>query len=670
MAEFGHFALCLAWFLALIGLCAGVFAGWKRSPAFYFATRNAAILSAISSLLALFSLGACFLSSDYTVQYVWQHSNRAMQDVYRIAAIWGGMDGSMLLWCAMLAVSCAIVAWRSIEQPRVLMPWVLAVLHSSLLFFLTVTVFYTNPFRYLNADIIPGDGKGLNPLLQNPYMAIHPPTLYLGFTMLAVPYAFCMGALLSGHLSNEWIRLTRRWTLIGWAFLTCGIMLGGHWAYLELGWGGFWAWDPVENASFLPWLTATAFLHSVMVQERKEMLKIWNVWLVVLSYALTVFGTFLTRSGIVQSVHAFASTDVGEVFLQYLAAIVILAVILTVVRRKELQAARHIESILSREAAFLLNNLVLLSICFATIWGVLFPILSEAVTGKKQTVGIPFFNAVNVPLFLVLLFLMGIGTLIAWRKASWSSLRRTFLGPFLASLGVAIVLLWAGITEFYPVLAYALSFFAVSTVLIELHRGVRATKASSAQQNHSTLSATSALIQRHRTRYGGYIIHVGAAIAAVAITASMAHKVEKEFSLKVGDAFEVGRFRISLDKLESGKNSNFESLIAITPVRLVKDGSLYTELRPEKRFYFKTQEPTTEVALKMSPREDFYLVLAGISADGSEATFKVFINPLQMWLWIGGVVMILGSIFVLLPKQFAANPLLSRAPYGAEGKKV
>ncbi|MCB0340022.1 MAG: cytochrome c biogenesis protein CcsA, partial [Bdellovibrionales bacterium] len=372
MTEFGHFTLLCAWVLSLLGVGFGLYAGRSQSYRWLVVTRNASILVGVSTFFSLLSLGVAFYQSDFTNQYVWQYSNIAMEPIYRITAIWGGMDGSMLLWVGILTLAISVLALHTFEYPRRLIPWVLAIANTSSLFFLTIVVFYTNPFRHLVSTVLPPDGNGLNPLLQNPYMAIHPPMLYAGFTLLAIPYAFCMGALLSGSLSNEWIRLTRRWTLIGWGFLTVGIMLGGHWAYVELGWGGFWAWDPVENASFLPWLTATAFLHSVMIQERKDMLKFWNVWLVTLTYGLTVFGTFITRSGIVQSVHAFASTDIGEVFLQYLSFIFLLALVLVLYRRKELRPARHIESLFSREAAFLLNNLVLLSIMFATLWGVLF----------------------------------------------------------------------------------------------------------------------------------------------------------------------------------------------------------------------------------------------------------------------------------------------------------
>ncbi|MCB0337249.1 MAG: heme lyase CcmF/NrfE family subunit, partial [Bdellovibrionales bacterium] len=509
----------------------------------------------------------------------------------------------MLLWCAMLGVCGAVVAARSSRYPQSLMPWVLAVANSSSFFFLTVVVFFTNPFRHLKTDFIPPDGNGLNPLLQNPFMAIHPPTLYLGFTMLSIPYAFCLAALLSGSLSNDWIRLTRRYTLIAWGFLTAGIVLGGYWAYIELGWGGFWAWDPVENASFLPWLTATAFVHSVMVQERKNMLRFWNIWLVVGTYGLTVFGTFLTRSGVVQSVHAFASTNIGWMFLVYLGVLFVFTAILTFYRRKELKSERKIESFFSREAAFLLNNLVLLSICFAILWGVLFPVFSEAVTGTKQTVSIPFFNAVNVPLFLILIFLMGIGPLIAWKKASFKSLIQTFTFPFIFSLILAGVLVWAGIVSFYPVLAYSLCFFVLLTILGELHRGLKAQRG--AGQSTNIVSDGSRLLRRHRTRYAGYLIHLGVLIAAVGITASMAHKVEREFTLAESESFEIGRFSLKLDHIESRRKSNYAALYAAVDLATRSDGKFIRRLEPEMRVYFlnRGQETTSEVAINKSFRE-------------------------------------------------------------------
>jgi cytochrome c-type biogenesis protein CcmF len=650
MSAFGQFALTFSWIVSLFACISGIFAGRSGKDSWFFTVRNATIFVTLGTFLALASLAYCFLNNDYAVQYVWQYSNRAMPSMYKVSAIWGGMDGSMLLWAGILSLFGATLAFYAARYNRKLLGWTLAVFNSSTFFFLTVVLFYTNPFRYLKQEFIPLDGNGLNPLLQNPYMAIHPPCLYAGFTSMAIPYAFCMGALLAGELHNEWIRLTRRWILIGWMFLTIGIFLGGHWAYLELGWGGFWAWDPVENASFLPWLTATAFLHSVMVQERKDMLKFWNVWLVVLTYALTVFGTFLTRSGIVQSVHAFASTDVGEVFLQYLAILLIVAGVLTWYRRKELRSTRHIESLISREAAFLFNNLALLSICFATLWGVMFPILSEAITGKKQTVGIPFFNAVNVPLFLILLFLMGVGPLIAWRKASLSSIRQIFLKPFLSGFVIALILLWGGVTSFYALLAYGLSVFIVGTIFGELHRGYRTVSTTA-----NPIAATTKLLKRHRTRYGGYFVHFGVVIAAIGITASMAHKVEKEFSLTLNESTEIGRFRFTLQSLTPGRNDNYESLIAEVALKNNADDTLLTVMHPEKRFYFTNKETTSEVALRMSAREDVYLVLAGIGDDGKSAYFKVFLNPLQLWLWVGGLIIVVGTIIILLPASERAR---------------
>lgn len=649
MAEFGHYAQVLAWFLAGIGIVAGLISGRNGSEAWLKTARNATLLVGVTTNLALISLGYLFYVSDFSVKYVWQFSNRAMESNYKLSAIWGGMDGSMLLWCGFLAIAAAIVAYLVNQYPKRLVAWALAILNVATFFFLTVVVFYTNPFRYLGQPFIPPDGNGLNPLLQNIYMQIHPPSLYVGFTLFTVPYAFCLGALLAGEKSNEWIRLTRRWTLVGWGFLTAGIMLGGHWAYLELGWGGFWAWDPVENASFMPWLTATAFLHSVMVQERKNMLKMWNVWLIVLTYALTIFGTFLTRSGVVQSVHAFAETDVGEVFLQYLAIVILAAVIITWKKRDLLKPERTIESFFSRESAFLLNNLLFLSICFATLWGVLFPILSEAVTGTKQTVSIPFFNKVNVPLFILLLLMMGIGPMIAWRKATLSNLRKAFLAPAITSLLMTVILLWAGIREIYPLFAYVISFFALMTIFVEYHKGVRTTQAKN--QGQGIAAATNELIKRHRSRYGGYLIHIGVVVAAVSITASMAHKIEKEFSISRGELVSVGRFNFRLDDVRGEQNENYESLLTKMSVFNKDNGNLIEEMHPEKRYYIQSKETTTEVALRMGPREDIYIALAGWDDQSGKATYKVFINPLQVWLWVGGLIMIAGTVVVLIPDK-------------------
>ncbi len=644
MNEIGQYSLSLAWGFALLGVFAGFYSGYKENYNILALSKRLTISVFICTLISILTLGYLFLTNDYSNQFVWQHSNSSMPPIYKIAAIWGGMDGSMLLWGFILSFCNFLVALRVYSYPKELSPWVLAVLNFSMLFFLTVLLFMTNPFRYVLAEFVPPDGNGLNPLLQNPYMAAHPPMLYLGFTTFTVPYAFCLAALFSNKLDNVWIILTKNWSLLAWGFLTIGIVLGGHWAYIELGWGGFWAWDPVENSSFLPWLTATAFIHSVMVQERKNILKVWNIWLVVLTYSLTIFGTFLTRSGIVQSVHAFASTNVGWVFLVYLSIILIVTLILTITRYKNLKSKNRIQSLLSREAAFLFNNLILLSIAFATLWGVLFPVFSEYFTGIKQAVGIPFFNTINVPLFLALIFLMAMGPLIAWKKANLKNLKKTFIKPFLVSLTVGIILLWSGINRFYPTLSYCLCSFVFFTLMTELHRGV------STQKGSNSIEKTTKLLRKHKSRYAGYLVHAGVTVMVIAITASMAHKIEREFSIGIGDEYQVGRFKLSLNSITTNDTKNYSALIAETQVNAIKDNSKVALLKPELRHYFRNKESTTEVALKMGLKEDIYLVLAGLDDSGKRASFKIFINPLQIWLWIGAIIVVFGTLIVLLSR--------------------
>lgn len=663
MTELGHFSLCLAWVLAFFGVVGGALAALRNSARLFSSVTSATLSVTLCTSVATFALGYAFLHDDYSVQYVWQFSNRDMDPIYKISAIWGGMDGSMLLWAFILSLGGGLVAWRSAGVSRRMMSWVLSVVNSSNLFFLTVVVFLTNPFRHLKAPFIPPDGNGLNPLLQNPLMVVHPPMLYLGFTTFAVPFAFCMGALFSGQLTNDWIRLTRRWTLVAWGFLTAGIVMGGHWAYVELGWGGFWAWDPVENASFLPWLTGTAFLHSVMVQERKNMLRFWNIWLIALTYGLTVFGTFLTRSGVVQSVHSFAETDVGWVFLLYLGILFAATCALTYYRRAQLRSERAIESLFSREAAFLMNNLALLSICFATLWGVMFPVFSEALTGTKQTVSIPFFNQVNVPLFLGLIFLMGIGPLIAWRRASLSNLRRSFQWPVVLASIIVVILIWAGVQGFYPILSYGLCAFVLFTILGEVHRGMLAQRSSAGPEG--LVSGARRLVSRHRIRYGGYLVHFGVLVATIGITASMAHKIEQEFRLGKGESTQVGRFSFQLRGIAERSTPNYNAVYAEVEVRSASGGDVIHVLKPELRSYTRNRETTTEVALRVGHREDLYMVLIGLDDNGEKAALKLFINPLQVWLWYGTIFMIIGTVVVAWP-SFRRQPALETSPVQQE----
>jgi len=498
---------------------------------------------------------------------------------------------------------------------------------------------------------MPTNGNGLNPLLQNPSMLIHPICLYLGFTGFVIPFAYCMAALLSGDLSGQWIQLARRWTLVAWGFLTVGIILGGHWAYIELGWGGFWAWDPVENASFLPWLTATAFLHSVIVQERRNMLRIWNVSLCALTYILTVFGTFLTRSGIVQSVHAFAEGNVGQWLLTYIVFITLLTIVTIAYRYRELRSPESLESYFSREAAFLFNNLVLLGICFATFWGVMFPVFSEALGYEKSVVGPPFFNQVNGPLFLVLIALMGYGPLISWKRNSWQNFAKLVWRPLLAGSAVTVLFLGIDGTRIIAAVSFGLFVFVLGTIMGEFHRAARIRRELS--QGEGALQSLVSVVRRKPERYGGYIVHLGVVFMAVGITASTIYKIEKDFVLKLGQPAELGGYSLELMSLQEEQFKNYAALRAVVQVRDAASRQILGELHPEQRFYPASQQTTTEVDTRATPWQDLYIALGGIDPELKEtgAAFKVFINPLQFWVWVGGMIM-LGGTLVLVVSAF------------------
>jgi len=604
---------------------------------FYFSTLTLGIAFVI--------LIYAFLNDDFSNLYIWQHSNTSMNPIYKLTALWGGMDGSMLLWAFILSLISSIAVLGYKKYPKELTPWLVFFLNTTVLFFLTIIIFVTNPFRFIGVDFIPSEGNGLNPLLQNPYMAIHPPLLYLGFTTFAIPYAFCMAALSSRILDNRWLELSRKWTMLAWCFLTAGIALGSHWAYLELGWGGFWAWDPVENSSFLPWLTGTAFLHSIMVEIRRGMLRIWNIILIISTFCLTIYGTFLTRSGIVQSVHAFASTDIGWVFLLYLFIIITLSIFLILRSKKLLQSKREVLNFFSKEVAFLLNNLVLVSICFATLWGVMFPVFSEAITGEKQTVTVPYFNAVNIPLFLFMLFIMSFAPFIEWKEATIKKLLKKFLYPILAASFSFIFLTLTGINTFYTLLSYSLSILIIFSLSIEIYKSLLT------QTDKTVIAKGKTLVKRQYRRLAGFLVHIGVAIAIIGITASMSHKFEKEFSLGVGESIELRRFKLELNDFGTFNNNNYEALYSENTLYSLKDNKKIADLKPELRYYFKNEENTSEVSIKMSFLEDFYLVLAGVDETGTKATYKVYINPLQVWLWIGVLIMLLGGGLIIIKKE-------------------
>lgn len=651
--RFALLAAVYAVVLALLGERLG------RAPLVRSAERAVYAVFGLVSI-AMVALLYALLAHDFRVQYVASVSNRAMPTFYVIAALWGGQDGSMLLWLWILALYSVLVVTQNRSRNRELMPYVSATLMLTALLFLAMLVFAEDPFRQL--PHLPPDGQGLNPLLQHPLMVIHPPNLYLGFVGYAVPFAFAIGALASGRLDSQWIRSVRRWTLVPWLFNTVGVLLGGQWAYVELGWGGYWAWDPVENASLMPWLTATAFLHSVMIQEKKGMLKVWNMALVILTYGLSIFGTFLTRSGVVSSVHAFAESSLGTYFLLYLAVALGIAVTLLIKRLPQLHSDHRLEAVLSRESSFLFNNLFLVGIMFAVLWGTLFPIVSEALRGVKISVAAPFFNQVNVPLGLALLLLAGICPLIAWRKASARNLRRNFLYPLTLSLLATAGLYLGGIRHIVALIALSVCLFVFGTIVLEFYRGTRARRAS---QGGGVGQALMSLVRRNRQRYGGYIIHFGVVLIFVGLTGSSAYQLEQDIVLRPGERAQVGPFMLQYDQLTHTVQATHETFRAT--VQVTRSERPLTILYPEKRLYFAQNQPTTEVALRTTLWEDLYVILAGFEPSRL-ATFKVFVNPLVSWLWMGGLVMVLGTLIAIWPERRAPHTLRQRTAVAAAAR--
>jgi cytochrome c-type biogenesis protein CcmF len=602
-------------------------------------------------VLASVGLWTALLSRDFSLEYVASHISANMPSVYIFTSFWSGQAGSMLFWALILSMYGTIAISTSRTRNRELVPWATGTLAAILLFFIATTCFKANPFTRL--DFIPADGKGMNPQLQNFGMAVHPPNLYLGYVATAIPFAFAIAALFARKLDAEWLSVVRRWALLSWFFLTIGIVLGMWWAYVELGWSGYWAWDPVENSSFLPWLTTTAFLHSIMIQEKRGMLRKWNVVLVVVSFLLAIFGTFITRSGVIESVHSFAQSPVGPWFATFFFLATGISIYLVGTRLKDLEAKAELESMVSREAAFLYNNLVLCGIAFAVLWGTVFPLLSEWATNSKITVGPPFFNTVNVPLGLLLLALTGIGPLIAWRKASVSNLKRQFAGPTISGLVVGVVLFVMGMRKPYVLVAYILCGFVTGTIVQEFYKGIRARQSI---HNESVLTGFIHLVARNRRRYGGYIVHAGIVMLFAAF-AGMAFKSEYDITLKTGQSFETKdpyghqwRF-VSQGVSTSDRKDRSTVTVGLDAFR---DGQRVGIISSEKRTYFDSQrrqlfQPITEVGIHYTAREDTYVVLAGIR-DSDTAELRVTFNPLVVWVWAGGFIMMIGGLIVMWPQ--------------------
>jgi cytochrome c-type biogenesis protein CcmF len=604
-------------------------------------SENAAMAVFAFITLASAAMIYALLTRDFQVEYVWNYSNRSLSWFYTLTAFYAGQKGSLLLWAWLLSIFSVIVVFQNRKKNRELMPYVLGILMSITFFFTVLMVFSTNPFELLN--FTPRDGQGLNPLLQNPGMIFHPPTLYLGYVGITVPFAFSIAALITGRLGDVWIKTTRRWTIFSWFFLTVGNLFGMEWAYVELGWGGYWAWDPVENASFMPWIMATAYLHSVMIQEKRGMLKVWNLVLIFLTFLLTIFGTFITRSGIISSVHSFGESTLGWIFLIFLFVVLAFSLFLLIYRLPHLKSKNQLDSLLSRESTFLYNNLLFVGIAFTVFWGTLFPIISEAVRGVKITVGAPFYNAAIIPIGLALLFLTGLCPLVAWRRSTLRKFTKKILYPCLFSLIGAGVLLFFGIRSFYPLITFTLCIFVAIVLFTEFLNGTRARHSLSGE---GYFSAFYNLMTRNKRRYGGYVIHFGIILIFMGFGGN-AFNMERQITLNKGESFSIKNYTLRYDALSNYPTAQKDKVVAT--LTLFNDNHKVGILSPEKSMYKGQNQATTEVAIRSTLKDDLYVILAG--HDKESATFKVLVNPLVIWLWIGGGIMGLGTVIVMLPNR-------------------
>jgi cytochrome c-type biogenesis protein CcmF len=659
MASLGQFLLLAAFVVAAYAASVSVAGARRRSPrliesgvgAFYLI----AAIMAVASAVIVYS----FVTGDYSIKYVQRYSDSVQPLFYKITSYWGGLDGSIMFWVFMLSMFGSTAVYVNRERHRELIPYVVAVIAVVEMFFLLLMVVHNNPFAtYLTES--PTDGRGLNPLLQNFYMVIHPPTMYLGFVGLTIPYAFGMAALITGHLDDAWLRAVRRWMMVAWFFLSFGLMLGMIWAYEELGWGGYWGWDPVENAGLLPWFTATAFLHSVMVQERRGMLRVWNVTLVIITFFLTIFGTFMTRSGVVQSVHAFGEDiALARMFTAFMIATLGISFAFVIYRLPLLRARNELDSWVSREAAFLANNWILLFAAVFVLFATMFPTLSEAVTGERLTVGPPFFNKWMLPIGLTLLLLTGIGPLLAWRKSSIVNLRDQFLFPASCAVVVGGAVAALGVRVWSSGLCFAFSAFVVGTISQEFWRGARVRQSATGTDLATALIG---LVSRNKRRYGGYIVHVGIVLMFFGF-AGEGFKREEQVVLRPGQQAQVGDFVVRLDAVKESDDGQKQMITGHTTV--FRDGEEVGKMYPAKWYFRKHEgEPTTEVAIRRSFSEDLYLVMPAFDLQAQSASMEIVVNPLVNWVWIGFGVMAIGTGIALLPETVFSFAL-ARIPANA-----
>ncbi len=677
MPQFGSFALLVALVLAAYTLVAGSISLFQlargssgRVPPERLGetARRAGIGSFVAVSCAALALVWAAYTNDFSVAYILHHTNRALHPAYKFSALWSGQEGSLLLWAWLLATYGFVLRVRHRVDKR-LVAYASTILSGVQVFFLLLLNFAAPPFA-LWTGTPQQDGFGLNPLLQYPEMVIHPPMLYLGYVGFSVPFAFALGALMMRYPGERWIHITRRWTLVTWLFLTVGISLGMHWAYAVLGWGGYWGWDPVENASFLPWLTATAFLHSVMMQEKRGMMKKWNVWLIFLTFMLTVLGTLLTRSGIVSSVHAFAQSSIGSWFTAFLCITFAVCLFTFFRQSSHLKSEHKLEAIVSRESSFLFNNLVLLVACFTVLFGTLFPVLSEYVQGSKVTMGAPFFNRIAVPIGLFLMFLTGVGPLLAWRATSLRAIRRNFVLPCIAVIASAAILIGTGVRPWrfadadqqgaiYALVCFSIGAGVTMAISAEFLRGANVVRT---QTGKSLLASALILGRRNNRRYGGYLVHFGIVVMFVGL-AGAAFNQSRELEMGFGDSLRIGNYKLICQSYTQDSNPNYDTDFAL--LDLYDGPKKVGQLAPEKRFYNASQTNSTIVAIHSTPLRDLYVVFEGRNPETNRPIIKFFLNPLVSWIWIGVAIVVAGTVLAILPNlrvTMSARPAAAAMP--------
>ncbi len=667
----GNFSLLLALVLAGYNLIFGaislrLIATGARTRVHPVRVLETARRAGIACFLAVTVAAGCLVyasfTGDYTVSYILHHTNNALSGAYKFSALWSGQEGSLLLWAWLLAAYGFALRLAHKRDP-LLTGYASTILSAIQVFFLLLLVFEAPPFA-IQAGPVATDGFGLNPLLQYAEMVIHPPMLYLGYVGFSVPFAFALGALMMRYPGEKWIRVTRIWTMITWLFLTFGIALGMHWAYNVLGWGGYWGWDPVENASLLPWLSATAFLHSVMMQEKRGMMKSWNIWLIFITFFLSILGTLLTRSGVVSSVHAFAESSIGGWFTAFLVIAIGVCLFTYLLQRSHLYSEHKLESLASRESSFLFNNLLFLGACFAILWGTLFPVISEYVTGSKVTISTPWYDRVVLPIGLGLLFLMGIGPLLPWRSTSLQSVRRNLILPGLATLAVAISMMafgmkpWADQSSFFSIVAFSVGAGCIVAIFTEFQRGVVVLHKQTGKNYFTSLIL---LARRNPRRYGGYLVHFGIVVLFIGI-AGGAFNQEAEQTMNTGDSVNIGGYKVVYQNMTQDSNDNYQSDFAL--LDLYKNGKKIASLAPERRLYLATDQPSTIVANHSTLASDLYIIYAGKDSDG-QPVIRILLHPLINWIWIGVLIVLLGTALAIVPEYKGALPKAAAKPEGS-----